>query len=154
MEGLTEDEKKALRGSKFAPLPSAPAPTRSLPRQSHPGGPVKTNKAAALAKFLERKLQDPNGLASVDPKLVELAVQNAKQTVRSSGSSTSGRIVHHVNSFGDYEDSVEEEEVKTSVSKKHNKKKKKKEKSKYKKQKKLEDFGCDTSKRSKKKLKL
>ncbi|KAL2464041.1 Uncharacterized protein Fot_52090 [Forsythia ovata] len=136
MEGLTEDEKRALRGSKFAPLPSAPAPTRSLPRQSHPGGPVKTNKAAALAKFLERKLQDPNGLASVDPKLVELAVQNAKQTVRSSGSSTSGRIVHHVNSFGDSEDSIEEEEAKTSVSKKHKKKKKKKkEKNKYKKQK-------------------
>lgn len=53
-------------------------------RLAHPGGPVKTNKAAALAKFLERKLQDPSGLASVDPKLVELAVENAKQTVQSS----------------------------------------------------------------------
>lgn len=53
-------------------------------RQAHPGGPMKTNKAAALAKFLERKLQEPNGLASMDPKLVELAVENAKQTVQCS----------------------------------------------------------------------
>lgn len=53
-------------------------------RQAHPGGPLKTNKAAALAKFLERKLQKPNGLASVDPRLVELAVKNAQETVQSS----------------------------------------------------------------------
>lgn len=53
-------------------------------RLAHPGGPMKTNKAAALAKFLERKLQEPNGLASVNPKLVELAVRNAKQTVQCS----------------------------------------------------------------------
>lgn len=53
-------------------------------RLAHPGGPMKTNKAAALAKFLERKLQEPNGLASVDLKLVELAVKNAKQTVQCS----------------------------------------------------------------------
>lgn len=32
MEGLTEDEKKALRGSKFAPLPSRPNQIRSLSR--------------------------------------------------------------------------------------------------------------------------
>lgn len=43
---------------------------------------MKTNKAAALAKFLERKKQDPNGLASVDPKLIELAVKNAKDTLK------------------------------------------------------------------------
>lgn len=53
-----------------------------LNREAHPGGAMKTNKAAALAKFLERKLQEPNGLASVNPKLVELAVKNAKQTVQ------------------------------------------------------------------------
>lgn len=53
---------------------------------------MKTNKAAALAKFLERKLQEPNGLASVDPKLVELAVKNAKETVKCSMNS-------HVNPF-------------------------------------------------------
>ncbi|KZV24017.1 hypothetical protein F511_08978 [Dorcoceras hygrometricum] len=82
MEELTEEEKRALRGSKFAPLPSVPPPNRRHPREAHPGGPVKTNKAAALAKFLERKLQEPNGLASVNPKLVELAVKNAKQTVQ------------------------------------------------------------------------
>jgi hypothetical protein len=84
-EELTEDEKRALRGSKFAPLTSLPSSSRSKPpRLAHPGGPLKTNKAAALAKFLERKLQDPNGLASIDPALVELAVKNAKDTVISS----------------------------------------------------------------------
>lgn len=51
---------------------------------AHPGGPVATNKAAALAKFLERKLKDPNGLASINPDLLELAVNNAKQTVYTS----------------------------------------------------------------------
>lgn len=45
---------------------------------------MKTNKAAALAKFLERKLQDPNGLSSIDPDLIELAVKNARDTVISS----------------------------------------------------------------------
>lgn len=53
-------------------------------RLAHPGGPVATNKAAALAKFLERKLKDPNGLASINPDLLELAVNNAKQTVYAS----------------------------------------------------------------------
>ncbi|KAI3469412.1 hypothetical protein Pfo_026075 [Paulownia fortunei] len=157
MEGLTEEEKKALRGSKFAPLPYANQ-TRLQPRQAHPGGPMKTNKAAALAKFLERKLQEPNGLASVDPKLVELAVKNAKQTVQCSGTSTSGRIIHHVNTFGDFEDSDGEEKTETSVSKKHKlkkkKKKKKKDKNQKNKQKKLDDSIANTSKRTKKKLKL
>nr|GEZ74966.1 protein PXR1 [Tanacetum cinerariifolium] len=81
MDGLTEDERKALRGSKFAPLPSS-APTLPRSRLAHPGGPMKTNKAAALAKFLERKSQEPSGLSSINPKLVELAVKNAKETVR------------------------------------------------------------------------
>lgn len=85
MEELTEDEKRALRGSKFAPLTSLPSTSRSQPpRLAHPGGPLKTNKAAALAKFLERKLQDPNGLSSIDPDLIELAVKNARDTVISS----------------------------------------------------------------------
>lgn len=56
----------------------------SCDRLAHPGGPVATNKAAALAKFLERKLKDPNGLASINPDLLELAVNNAKQTVYTS----------------------------------------------------------------------
>ncbi|CDY13898.1 BnaC09g39280D [Brassica napus] len=44
-----------------------------LYRLAHPGGPLKTNKAAALAKFLERKLQDPNGLSSIDPPLLRVS---------------------------------------------------------------------------------
>ncbi|CAL5415701.1 unnamed protein product [Camellia sinensis] len=48
----------------------------------HPGGPLTTNKAAALVKFLERKLQEPNGLASIKPKLVERAVKNAKDIIK------------------------------------------------------------------------
>ncbi|XP_030938029.1 uncharacterized protein LOC115963234 isoform X2 [Quercus lobata] len=41
----------------FAPLPSLPSSAhRSQPRLAHPGGPLRTNKAAALAKFLETKL--------------------------------------------------------------------------------------------------
>lgn len=45
---------------------------------------MKTNKAAALAKFLDRKLQDPSGLSSLDPRLIELAVKNAKHTLQAS----------------------------------------------------------------------
>ncbi|KAJ4827265.1 hypothetical protein Tsubulata_050059 [Turnera subulata] len=84
MEGLSEEEKRALRGSKFAPLPPPSSSRPQQPRLAHPGGPLKTNKAAALAKFLERKLQDPNGLATIDPDLLELAVKDAKSTVSSS----------------------------------------------------------------------
>ncbi|GMH28420.1 hypothetical protein Nepgr_030263 [Nepenthes gracilis] len=80
--GLTEDERKALRGSKFAPLPTQPSSsTRFQPRVAHPGGAVATNKAVALAKFLERKLQEPHGLDALNPDLVESAVKNAKETV-------------------------------------------------------------------------
>lgn len=43
-----------------------------------------TNKAAALAKFLERKLKEPDGLSSINPDILELAVKNAKDTVFSS----------------------------------------------------------------------
>lgn len=53
-------------------------------RLAHPGGPLTTNKAAALAKFLERKLKEPDGLSSIDPDILELAVKNAKDTVISS----------------------------------------------------------------------
>ncbi|KAF9607394.1 hypothetical protein IFM89_034627 [Coptis chinensis] len=150
--GLTEEERKAMRGSKFAPLSSRPPTTRL----AHPGGPLTTNKAAALAKFLERKLQEPDGLASLNPALLERAVQNAKETVLASkplinydflltiiplimsvtwsGSSTSGRVIRHVASFGDPElpDSGEEDEgkiqnnVTETKPKKHKKKKNKK----------------------------
>lgn len=55
-----------------------------MSRLAHPGGPMTTNKAAALAKFLERKLQQPDGLSSINPDLLELAVKNAKETVKAS----------------------------------------------------------------------
>ena len=51
---------------------------------AHPGGPLTTNKAAALAKFLERKLQQPDGLDSLNPDLVNLAVKNAMETIKAS----------------------------------------------------------------------
>ncbi|CAL5415661.1 unnamed protein product [Camellia sinensis] len=156
MEGLTDEERRALRGSKFAPLPpSASSPSRSKPkpkpRLPHPGGPLTTNKAAALAKFLERKLQEPNGLASIKPELVELAVKNAKDTC---GASHSGRIVRHVDSFGDSEDSLEDGGEKIE-SKKHKKKKKKKKKDKGKNKRfSSKDTADAVVKRPKKKLKL
>ncbi|KAK8928872.1 hypothetical protein KSP39_PZI017330 [Platanthera zijinensis] len=97
---LSEDERRALRGSKFAPLPVLPS--RILPRLAHPNGPMATNKAAALAKFLERKLQQPGGLNSIDPNLLELAVKNAKETVNASnGNLHSNCIPHHVTVFAD-----------------------------------------------------
>ncbi|XP_057485548.1 uncharacterized protein LOC130771873 isoform X2 [Actinidia eriantha] len=158
MDGLTEEERRALRGSKFAPLPSAPPSSRSNPRLAHPGGPLTTNKAAALAKFLERKLQDPNGLASIKPELLELAVKNAKDAVNASnyqsgGAPHSGRVIRHVDSFDDSELPLEDEGGKIEP-KKLKKKKKKKDKGKNKLQKRLKDTGDDVLKRPKKKLTL
>ncbi|CAL5413162.1 unnamed protein product [Camellia sinensis] len=97
MEGLTDEERRALRGSKFAHLPLASSSFRSKPkpRLPHPGGPLTTNKAATLVKFLERKLQEPNGLVSIKPKLVERLSKMQRILV--------GRMVRHVDSFGDYE---------------------------------------------------
>ncbi|KAH7858518.1 hypothetical protein Vadar_024865 [Vaccinium darrowii] len=153
MEELTEDERRALRGSKFAPLPSAPPRSRPNPRLAHPGGPLTTNKAAALAKFLERKLQDPNGLASLKPELLELAVKNAKDTVNASGTSHSGRVIRHVDSFGDSEE-LEDEGEKIETKKQKRKKKKKNAIGKNKKQKPLKDLGDTVLKKPKTKLKL
>ncbi|CAL8081022.1 unnamed protein product [Prunus armeniaca] len=154
-EELSEEEKRALRGSKFAPLPSLPPRSQPQPRLAHPGGPLTTNKAAALAKFLERKLQDPNGLDNINPHLVERAVQNAKRTVFASGASNSGITIRHVDSFGDsdFEDSLQREEnVENSKPKKLKKKIKKKKKSeKKKRQKIMEDSGCAVVKKPKKK---
>ncbi|XP_024633183.1 uncharacterized protein [Medicago truncatula] len=137
IETLTEDERRALRGSKFAPLPILPNSHKSKPRLAHPGGPVATNKAAALAKFLERKLKEPNGLASINPDLLEVAVKNAKQTVSTSngGTSNSKRNVRHVESFGDSDASEEEQNDLPAVKECKKKKKKKKEKKKNKKRK-------------------
>lgn len=61
---------------------------------AHPGGPLATNKAAALAKFLRRKLAE-DGAASLDPALVERAVENAK------GRSVAVAKVRLVDSFSD-----------------------------------------------------
>ncbi|EEF45508.1 uncharacterized protein LOC8262414 [Ricinus communis] len=156
MEGLSEEERKALRGSKFAPLPPPSSSRSRQPKLAHPGGPLKTNKAAALAKFLERKLQDPNGLSSIDPDLVELAVQNAKHSVSSSGTSKSGTIIHHVTSFGDSEpeDSAEEGKVENFSLKNKKKKKKNKKHKKNKKQKLAHDSEDVKLKKPTKKLKL
>ncbi|XP_047160698.1 inactive protein tyrosine kinase pTKL [Vigna umbellata] len=158
IETLTEDERRALRGSKFAPLPRT---SSSKPRLAHPGGPLATNKAAALAKFLERKLKDPNGLASINPDLLELAVNNAKQTVHASGTSNFQRTIRHVDSFGDFDskDSSEDElnelsEVKECKRKKKKKEKKKKEKKKNKKRKNAEVLGCAVMKKPKQKFKF
>uniref|UniRef100_A0ACD5Y5M8 Uncharacterized protein n=1 Tax=Avena sativa TaxID=4498 RepID=A0ACD5Y5M8_AVESA len=125
---LTDEERRALRGSKFAPLPAPPPSSRPNPRMAHPGGPLTTNKAAALAKFLERKLQQPDGLESLNPDLVNLAVKNAKETIKASKgeSSTSGRVVRHVPSFEDsseVSDQDDGEQRKTKKKKKRNRRK-------------------------------
>uniref|UniRef100_A0A7N0T2I2 Uncharacterized protein n=1 Tax=Kalanchoe fedtschenkoi TaxID=63787 RepID=A0A7N0T2I2_KALFE len=130
LDQLAEEDRKALRGSKFAPLPSLSSTSRPpQPRLAHPGGPLRTNKAAALAKFLERKLQDPNGLASLNPDLIELAVKNAKETVKAS-SSGSGKVIQHVTSFDDPEDAAEETKHKKPKKLKMKLKKQKKKKNK------------------------
>ncbi|CAL5346998.1 unnamed protein product [Camellia sinensis] len=165
MEGLTDEERRALRGSKFAHLPLASSSSRSKPkpRLPHPGGPLTTNKATALVKFLERKLQEPNGLVSIKPKLVERAVKNAKDIVNAR------RIVRHVDSFGDYEvvyfcvpviifgkasiNRYGGEKIESKKHKKKKKKKKKKDKGK-KKKKSSKDIADAVVKRPKKKLKL
>ncbi|KAK7289958.1 hypothetical protein RIF29_04025 [Crotalaria pallida] len=150
IESLSEDERRALRGSKFAPLPSLPRSSNPQPRLAHPGGPLATNKAAALAKFLERKLKDPNGLATINPDILELAVNNAKQTVSASATSNPGRRVRHVDSFGDPDskDFSDEQNEFTKV-KECKKRKKNKNKNKNKRQKNVEDPGCAVVKKPK-----
>ncbi|KAH9328378.1 hypothetical protein KI387_000486, partial [Taxus chinensis] len=101
LDSLTEEERRALRQSRFSsPPPATPSPS-SQPRLAHPGGPVATNKAVALAKFLQRKLQEPGGSASLDPNLVEKAVQDAKSALYAEGNSKSTKRVRHVDSFSD-----------------------------------------------------
>ncbi|CAL9781138.1 unnamed protein product [Musa acuminata subsp. burmannicoides] len=129
LQSLAEDERRALRASKFAPLPLPPSSSsRSQPRLAHPSGPMTTNKAAALAKFLERKLQHPDGLNSLDPNLVELAVKSAKETVVASKgmSSTLGSKIRHVASFEDSVKNLEEDDDKEEKQQKKRKKNKKK----------------------------
>ncbi|KAK1315643.1 hypothetical protein QJS10_CPA05g00499 [Acorus calamus] len=138
---LTEDERKALRGSRFAPLPSSSSssthqPSCSQPRRlAHPNGPMTTNKAAALAKFLERKLKEPGGLNSMDPDLLERAIKNAKETVNASKSSSSGKHIRHVTSFGDSSEDSEEDDKHRDIGQETKPKRKKKKKHKSKKSK-------------------
>ncbi|CAL9208216.1 unnamed protein product [Musa hybrid cultivar] len=134
LQSLAEDERRALRASKFAPLPLPPSSSsRSQPRLAHPSGPMTTNKAAALAKFLERKLQHPDGLNSLDPNLVELAVKNAKETVVASKgmSSTLGSKIRHVASFEDSVENLEEDDDKEEEKQQKKRKKNKKKKTKH-----------------------
>eukprot|EP00252_Welwitschia_mirabilis_P017334 TRINITY_DN38407_c0_g1_i2.p1 TRINITY_DN38407_c0_g1~~TRINITY_DN38407_c0_g1_i2.p1 ORF type:complete len:146 (+),score=44.46 TRINITY_DN38407_c0_g1_i2:151-588(+) len=130
LDGLSEEERRALRRSRFSPLPpiSSAASQPSQPRLAHPGGPLATNKAVALAKFLQRKLEEPGGSSSLNPDLVERAVQNAKKALHSENNSSALRNIRHVESFPDAV------ELKVGPSKK-NKKKKKAKKLKTKKQK-------------------
>ncbi|CAM6089042.1 unnamed protein product [Calypogeia fissa] len=93
LESLTDEERAALRASRFHSAPAPKSPERRC-RLAHPGGPLATNKAAALAKFLKRKLAQ-DGAASLDPALVERAVENAK------GRSVAVAKVRHVDSFSD-----------------------------------------------------
>jgi hypothetical protein len=105
-ESLSEEERRALRISRFHAMPvlsssSASSSQHSQPRLAHPGGPLATNKAVALGKFLKRKLSEPGGAASLDPALVEQAVNNAKATVEAGKGQLlkSGVKVLHVDSF-------------------------------------------------------
>ncbi|KAG2300191.1 hypothetical protein Bca4012_011786 [Brassica carinata] len=132
MEELTEDEKRALR---VAPLTSLPSSYGSQP---------------------PRKLQDPNGLSSIDPELIELAVKTARDTVVSSGTSSSGRTIQHVASFEDVEVSSDDDKIEnTKLSKKKKKKKGEKKKKQNKKHKQQITVHEDAKlKRPNKKLKL
>jgi len=108
LEELTEEERRALRISRFHAEqlhPSSSTAARPPARLAHPGGALATNKAAALAKFLQRKLNEPGGAATLDPDLVERAVENAKATAiagqQPAASSKAARRIRHVDSFSD-----------------------------------------------------
>ncbi|CAI5458978.1 unnamed protein product [Closterium sp. Yama58-4] len=108
VEQLTDDERRALRASRFsvARLPSPPRSSHSAAaataRQAHPGGPLATNKAAALSRFLQRRLAasaeggEGGERGALDPRLVEVAVRNAQATLVAGGG-----VVRHVDSFND-----------------------------------------------------
>lgn len=109
LEELTEEERRALRISRFHAeqlCPRAPSSSsEARPRLAHPGGALATNKAAALAKFLKRKLNEPGGAATLDPDLVERAVANAKATAiagqQPAASSEAAIKIRHVDRFSD-----------------------------------------------------
>ncbi|CAI7855241.1 unnamed protein product [Closterium sp. NIES-54] len=110
IELLTDDERRALRASRFSAerLPSPPRSSHSASaaaaRQAHPGGPLATNKAAALSRFLQRRLaasgegSEGGERGALDPRLVEVAVRNAQATLVAAASSGEG-AVRHVDCF-------------------------------------------------------
>ncbi|CAI5526264.1 unnamed protein product [Closterium sp. Naga37s-1] len=71
-------------------------------RTAHPGGPLATNKAAALSRFLQRRLAasaeggEGGERGALDPRLVEVAVRNAQATLVAGGGA-----VRHVDCFND-----------------------------------------------------
>ncbi|XP_024396467.1 uncharacterized protein [Physcomitrium patens] len=113
LDELSEEERRALRISRFHAEQLQPRASTSSnqpqPRLAHPGGALATNKAAALAKFLKRKLNEPGGVAALDPELVERAVENAKATVipGQQPAACKGLKIRHVDTFSD----SDEEEV-------------------------------------------
>lgn len=134
LEELTEEERRALRISRFHAEqlhPRAPSSSNEArPRLAHPGGALATNKAAALAKFLKRKLNEPGGAATLDPDLVERAVENAKATAiagQQPAASSKAAKIRHVDSFSDSdEEGVAQRELNAEhVRTKHKKKKNK-----------------------------
>lgn len=83
LDTLSDAERRALRISRFAqeaPPTASSSRQSQLPRLAHPGGPIATNKAAALARFLKRKV-DAGTAGALDLDLVELAVRNAKSSI-------------------------------------------------------------------------
>eukprot|EP00249_Psilotum_nudum_P021289 c28052_g2_i1 orf=327-734(+) len=126
-DSLTEEERRALRASRFAPLPPPPLRNnvKACPRIAHPGGPVATNKAAALAKFLQRKNEKPSIGSSLDPALVEAAVRNANASLQADISFSNVKI-RHVETFLDSDkesEGVNLKELKTWTKKKKKKRK-------------------------------
>ncbi|KAL4202664.1 hypothetical protein AMTRI_Chr02g264770 [Amborella trichopoda] len=147
LESLTEAERRALRSSRFSAPPLPPPPQQCQPRLAHPGGPVATNKAAALAKFLERKLQDPGGLDSINPHILEVAVKNAKDTLRASGSS-----IRHVSSFSDSTEESGKSKGMNPIAEEGEERKGKKKKKRKKKHKGMKVVKASKSKKKKKKF--
>ncbi|CAI5518880.1 unnamed protein product [Closterium sp. Naga37s-1] len=110
IELLTDDERRALRASRFSaerllsPPRSSHSASAAAARQAHPGGPLATNKAAALSRFLQRRLaasgEGSKGgeRGALDPRLVEVAVRNAQATLVAAASSGGG-AVRHVDCF-------------------------------------------------------
>eukprot|EP00271_Cylindrocystis_brebissonii_P019461 TRINITY_DN591_c0_g2_i1.p1 TRINITY_DN591_c0_g2~~TRINITY_DN591_c0_g2_i1.p1 ORF type:complete len:185 (+),score=42.83 TRINITY_DN591_c0_g2_i1:351-905(+) len=106
LDQLSEDERRALRASRFANSDHNEGQRMAEPvrpkRLAHPGGPLATNKAAALARFLERKMASEESLSNLQPELVERAIKNAQASL-AAGATERGVVVKHVEAFEDPE---------------------------------------------------